>query len=398
MKVLFINGGCLTVNSSANLCHIAYIKGLIENGHEVTVFSTSQKGQIIDESIQLPEGATYKYFERSVLYRFINPTEWKGIQSSIQNDQLNFETKIIKQAKKTLQKLYGPFGYNGVWVKNVVRKNRKHQHFDLIISVSAPVYSHLAAIELIKKKRIVSDRFIEIWEDPWQLDLYNQKVDPKLKELEHFLVLKADKVFYVSPLTAKYQSEMFHDCGSKITWAPLPYYYKDDTEVILEENKYGYFGDYFPVSRNLEPFYQAAKKVNINVDICGSSNNLFEPTDRINIYPRLPLSELKEHENGTNILVFLCNLKGGQIPGKIYQYSATRKKILFILDGTEEEISVLEGFFQRFNRYYFCKNNVDDIVKAINRIEKGNDNGISNNVIEEFSPSNTIRSIIDASL
>ena len=66
----------------------------------------------------------------------------------------------------------------------------------------------------------------------------------------------------------------------------------------------------------------------------------------------------------------MCNLKGGQIPGKIYQYSATNKKILFILDGSESEISVLENYFKKFNRYIFCKNNVVDIEFAIKEIEK----------------------------
>ena len=295
-----------------------------------------------------------------------------------------------------LQRLYGPFGYNGVWVSNVVLKFGKPQHYDMIISVSAPVYSHLAAIKLLEKKKITSKRFIEIWEDPWQLDLYNHKVDPKLQELEHYLVSKADKVFYVSPLTAKYQSEMFPDCSSKISWAPLPYYYKDETEVNLKENKYGYFGDYFPISRNLRPFYEAAKIAQIKVDICGSPNNLFEQTDLISIFPRLPLDELKKHENTTNVLVFLCNLKGGQIPGKIYQYSATKKKILFILDGTEEEIRIIKSYFETFKRYYFCRNNVDDIINTIEMIQKGNDSDINNDYVEEFSPARTIKKIINA--
>ena len=37
MKILVINGDCITTNSSANLCHLAYIKGLVDSGYEVTL-------------------------------------------------------------------------------------------------------------------------------------------------------------------------------------------------------------------------------------------------------------------------------------------------------------------------------------------------------------------------
>ena len=50
-KILIINSGCLKVNCSANLCHIAYIKGFLNNNCEVTVISKSSKGQKLDKSI-----------------------------------------------------------------------------------------------------------------------------------------------------------------------------------------------------------------------------------------------------------------------------------------------------------------------------------------------------------
>ena len=49
MKIFVINGGCLQVNSSANLCHLAYIHGLIEAGHEVTLLSADGKDYILDQ-------------------------------------------------------------------------------------------------------------------------------------------------------------------------------------------------------------------------------------------------------------------------------------------------------------------------------------------------------------
>lgn len=394
MKVLIINGGCLYVNSSANLCHKAYIEGFLKNGYEVTVLSASEKGEIVDDSIVLPKGPIYKTFEKSILYNFIKPNEWKLVQKNIQNNTLNLKTRVIKALKNILSKAYGPFGYNGVWVRNVVQYFGEKTHYNYVVSLSSPVYSHLAAIKLIENKKISCDKFIEIWEDPWQLDLYNEKIDYKLLKLEHKLLKKADSIVYVSPLTAKYQMELFPDCKSKITWAPLPYYYKDESIVKFDKESYGYFGDYYPISRNLAPFYEAAKEKNLYVEICGAPDNLFQGTDTVKIFPRLPLSELREHENRANILVFVCNLKGGQIPGKIYQYSATRKKILFILDGTDEEILEIQKYFSKYNRYVFCRNNKENIIQAIDYIHGGLDDEIQTVCVEEFSPANIVKSIM----
>ena len=157
--------------------------------------------------------------------------------------------------------------------------------------------------------------------------------------------------------------------------------------------RFGYYGDYFSFSRDLRPFYEAAKNQQINVKIYGNSDLFLEPSKNIVIKPRVGLKDLSEAEQQTDVLVFLCNLKGGQIPGKIYQYSATNKKILFILDGSESEISVLENYFKKFNRYIFCKNNVVDIEFAIKEIEKSG-GSVNNSCVEYFSPESITSQIL----
>jgi hypothetical protein len=110
----------------------------------------------------------------------------------------------------------------------------------------------------------------------------------------------------------------------------------------------------------------------------------------------LPLDQLKPIEDSTNVLIFLCNRKGGQIPGKIYQYSATNKTILFIMDGTNEEQGVLRQFFGKFNRYVFCQNTKGDIARAISMIESGNLGGVENRPLDDFNPTITIENILKA--
>lgn len=142
--------------------------------------------------------------------------------------------------------------------------------------------------------------------------------------------------------------------------------------------------------------YQAARETGIEVNICGNPCNLFQSTGQIHIHPRLPLQALRPIEDSTNVLIFLCNRRGGQIPGKIYQYSATDKTILFILDGTEEEQGVLKEYFGQFNRYVFCQNTASDIAKAIGRIEAGDLGDVKNVPLDDFDPVRTITNILEA--
>ncbi|MBR2038750.1 MAG: hypothetical protein IKJ16_01875 [Agathobacter sp.] len=396
MRILIVVGNCLKVNSSANLCHKAYIQGFIEGGHDVTVVSMSDLGQIIDESIELPIGATYFFYDSSFLLKFIKPDARKAMNQAVDNKKFSIKTKVFSVLRSSIMKFYGVFGYSQAWISNTVAQFYDGEEFDLVVSLSSPITSHVAAHLLIEQEKVKCKRFCELWEDPWQYDIYDDKIDEKLLQLEYDITRYADKVIYVSPITAKIQAELFPKSAKNIDWVNLPYYYKDEKENVKSgKNIYGYFGDYFPQTRNLAPFYKVAKKINLEVNICGMPNELFRSTETIHIYPRLSLGELKKYEDVTNVLVFVCNLRGGQIPGKIYQYSATNKKILFILDGIKEEIEIIKDFFRKYNRYYFCNNNEESILDVIHEIEDGGCEIIVDKCIEDFSPKNVCQKIIE---
>ena len=196
----------------------------------------------------------------------------------------------------------------------------------------------------------------------------------------------------------KNQQKKYAESAHKMYWQPLPFYYKsDDTRAASDtQNRYGYFGAYSPAARNIIPFYEAAVLCDINVNICGDPAGLLSPTDKIRISGRLSLDKLKPIEDNTNVLIFLCNRKGGQIPGKIYQYSATDKTILFIMDGTDEEQRVLREYFGKFNRYVFCRNTKEDIIRAIQQIESGDLGAVRNRPLDDFDPKITISNILKA--
>ena len=393
MKVLVVIGANLQFNCSANLCHIAIIRGLCDLGCDVTVLSRASNEETVDESIVLPKTAKYFTYPSSRLFKYVNKETRQNISHNVELNKVSFKQKIYLMVKNQIKALYGPFGFNKVWIKNVSRGFKPNDSYDLVLSLSSPVESHVAAYQMIENKHVKTKHFCELWEDPWQYDVYRGNPNKKLLNLEYDITHHAETILYVSPLTLKYQKAIFPQTSDRMDWVPLPAYYKSD-EVHLPEGtyRYGYFGAYNPSGRNLEPFYQAAKELKLSTVICGEPENLFQETDTIKIYARMTLEALKKYENNTNVLIFLCNLRGGQIPGKLYQYAATNKKILFILDGSKEEKKILREYFSKFNRFYFCENNKDDICQTVSFLE--NDKSTSNEPLDYFNPSHIAEEIL----
>ncbi len=403
MKVLVINGDCIEINSSANLCHLAYIRGLVDTGAEVILLHANENGYRTDPSMAVPKEVIQFSFDGMSLYQRLSikkNTKTTSLASNSSIDAIkrsSIKQQIISKAKKAVLSLYGPHGIEQTFVRNS-KKFRSDETYDFVLSISTPPSSHRIAYNLLRSKQIHAKQWIQIWEDPWYADIYGYNAwRTKLKE-EKRLLSVAEKVCYVSPLTLRNQQRLFPESADKMFWVPLPSYYNEEEDVQKPSahNSYGYFGDYNPAARDLAPFYEAAKKAGVEVNICGNPCGLFQATEQIHISPRLPLSELRPIEEKTNVLVFLCNRKGGQIPGKIYQYSATGKTILFILDGTEEEVAALREYFGRFNRYVFCQNTQEDILRAILQIEAGKLDGVQNRPLDDFEPKKIITAILES--
>lgn len=401
MKILVIVGDCLQVNSSANLCHLAYIRGLLSIGHEVTLLSANGRDYTLDPSMVIPlEVKQHTYYGVSLYEKLslqkraiVTPG---AVPVAAPTTDAPAKPSLMQKFKRFVLSLYGVHGIYATFVRNA-RTFRSDVEYDYILSLATPPASHLLAHKLLRSGHIRGRYWIQIWEDPWHSDIYGFNGDNKIRAEEQRLLSFAEKVCYVSPLTLSNQQKKYPESAHKMYWQPLPFYYQAEAgEQTFDLNRYGYFGDYAPAARDLTPFYEAAKETGVEVNICGNPSNLFASTEQIHIHPRLTLDTLKPIEDSTNVLIFLCNRKGGQIPGKIYQYSATNKTILFILDGTDEEQRVLREFFGKYNRYVFCQNTKEDIAQAIRMIESGNLGDVQNRPLNDFNPTITIDNILKA--
>ena len=392
MRILVIAGYCPRDNHSAALSHNAYIEGFIKLGHTVDLLCYSEKGFRIDEKMEVPAVRNkYEYdglslYEKLAMKKAPVVSEPTGSGNSEGDSRVSFKSKFINSAKKTVRGMYGIYNPSIMWFHRA-KHFKSDTNYDCVVSMSYPQVSHLVATYLKKKGRVKAEKWIQLWEDPWAADLGNVGGLNSCLKPENKLLCDAEDIVYVSPITLSHQQGLFPSNKDKMRWCPLAAYYKAESRDYsgLNENQYGYFGDYLPYIRNLEPFYNAAVDKNLNVDICGTPSDLFPNKNSVKIFPRLPLDELKKHEDKTNVVVCLFNLGGGQIPGKIYQLAATNKTILAILDGPEDEQKIIRDFFEKYNRFVFCQNNEQSISEAVDRIENNDLGGISNEPIDDFS-------------
>ena len=262
----------------------------------------------------------------------------------------------------------------------------KTNQYDYIISSSDPKSSHLFVLKLLEQQReSFRGKWIQIWGDPFFADITQKSKNArKIKEEEYRLLKAADMVFYVSQLTLEQQKRMYPACSEKMRYTPIPYV----QEVVAETRKLrgaltvelAYCGDYSPDVRNLEPLYETVNMSNnLHLVICGGSSKPFQTTEAVLVKGRVPYSVTCEVENNADILVFVANKAGGQIPGKIYQYAGTNKPILFILDGDSR---TLKEQFAKYDRFIFADNTRQSIERGIREII---DNDSMYSPLAEFS-------------
>lgn len=375
MKALYVTGSNLTKNTSANMSHNGYVQGLIENGCEVDIIMAADSWGASDQALPMWNQAIY-YVYNSVSFAdrlktrlkkaekiSSAPSSVKYADESFANNKHSLRT-IAKKAFYIIFPRDPLYPLHKTWLSTAV-KFRSDNEYDIIISNSSPSASHTLVKELIEKNRIHYKRWVQIWEDPWYYDIYGG-LSEAVKEEEHNLLQAASEIYYVSPLTLMYQKQYFSDCAEKMKYIPLPAFEYEDTNIInTGPIRFGYFGDYYSRTRNLQPFYDAMISCDAAGCIYGDTDLTLESTEKITVHGRTTLDQLAGIQGQTDVLIHLCNLRGGQIPGKIYHYSMTDKPIIFILDGTPDEQKELRRIFEKYERYVFCDNTVESISDAI---------------------------------
>lgn len=380
MKILYITSTPLEYSSSANFRNIALIKGLIECGHEVSTLTTrpQKESECYDETIlNVPISNRY-YVELGKIHSKLTST--KNISSLDKNleqvellkvaEKKNFEKKL----KRKLYKIYTSlhlYDSRKSEAKSVSHIDFKGEVFDVIISSSDPKSSHIYAERLLKKFPNIAKRWIQYWGDPFTGDINRNSVYPEfiIGIEEKRLIKKCDKAVYVSPFTADYIRNRYFELSHKIAFIPVGY----SKEKIYPPNegskiKLCYCGDYRSRDRNIEPLLKAVENLPSDylLTIAGNSDIKLVSDEKFVVLPRVGREKVEAIESQSDIIVCICNKNGTQIPGKIYHAAATNRAILILLDG--DRARDIKKYFEKYNRFYFCDNNVEAIKEFLQTV------------------------------
>ncbi len=375
MRILYVVSRAIQINSSSSIRNLASIRGLAELGHKVTVLSAmyDKNHSNYDEKLE-PEGVDKIYLTVG------------GIQKAA---AVSRRYRGLEGLRKTASRFLSVFqvydSLKGI-TRCIEETEIQDDSYDLVISSSDPKSSHLFVYELYQRKRLKKTPWVQIWGDPFAADITNTSLIYrwKAKREEEKLLGKASKIVYVSKLTLEQQKKEYSAYREKMLFSPPAYLEERRTvpENVKHPMKVVYCGNYSSSARNILPFYHAMQKSGYSVMICGNGDAEILDTANLKHRSRVTFGEAEQVEEEADVLVYLCNKKGSQIPGKIYQYMGTCKYILFILDGDRERIREI---FEPYQRFVFCGNQEEEILDSLREIESGKFEK-TRFVVKEFSP------------
>jgi len=373
------------------MSHHGFVRGLVENGCEVDVLMPSESFGPLDPGLPRIEGVRYHLHSSLSLRDGIvararswfdggpspGAREAAGPGEAARRQSLPGEWR--RRLRLTVSSSYAswarrdPHRSSRAWLRRAGRF-ASSRPYDLVFSNSSPASGHRLAATLLASGRVRGRRWLQVWEDPWYHDVYRRGPAPGVLEEEAALLRAAHEIFYVSPLTLEYQRRYFPDVASKMGLVPLPAFPVAggaERPDLGRSPVFGYFGDYYSHTRDLRPFHAALTASGATAEICGDTDLRLQSTERIRVRGRVTLPELREIESGTDVMVALCNLRGGQLPGKLYHYAATSKPVLLVLDGSEDEREAIRSHFEPLGRFEFCENEASAIEDVLRDFHEG---------------------------
>ena len=156
MKIIVINGDCIQTNSSANLCHLAYICGLLSAGHEVTLLSADGRDYTLDPAMAIPEEVTcHTYYGVSLYEKLALRKKAAAAPASVATPASDAPAApgLSRRIKDFVLSLYGVHGIYATFVRKA-QKFRSDVEYDYVLSISTPVTSHLLTHNLRKAGHI----------------------------------------------------------------------------------------------------------------------------------------------------------------------------------------------------------------------------------------------------
>lgn len=389
-KYLFVTTYDIRRNTSSNIRLVALMKALHNAGHVVHCIYIPT-----NQSSDMELFNAVSCVDRIVSFPKVEFKPVLGCQdkynSSQDKESLKHKLRLILIHLYTRITVYDVFEI-ALWK---LKKNdllELDNDYDYIVSSSEPRSSHKFA-QKIFQHRCSSAKWIMYWGDPMTNDVASAKLFPSIeKREEHKLLQLSDLALYTNKCAVEYMGAKYPDCKGKIDWIPTSDIKEHcSSDGSVKEEYVGYFGDYSPIYRDIRPFYEACVENNIKTIVAGGSGGvIIESTPTVEVKGRISRSEVNELEKRCKILIVIENKTATgeciQIPGKLYHYGLSNKRVLVITESNN-----LAQNYKIYNRFYFVPNNKEEIASAIRDIMNDKEDNVSSVPLKDFMPDEIVK-------
>lgn len=371
------------------------VKKLLSSGFEVLVLTKNaeKESRLNDPNLIVMRTVTNGIFHKSLSVTPANTSVEGKLRfnyKKIISDNLLPDATIdwFNEAKKTF-----------------LRNRETFKDVDLILSISSPYSAHFVSAYISKK---INKPYIMAYGDPWIYEPKRKRgfIRYRIEKLmEQKLVQAASKILLITEWNKEKYQELYSLSKEKVSTYHIGFDPQDKLDIknpLDNDNvlKIIYGGSLDEVHRNPQPFLEAMRNIEgVHLSIYNSDNSKISSLikeygieNKVSLSPLVPSSTFNELLNSNDALLLFGNKTPFQVPGKIFNYIATEKTIVYVKnnssnnDGTQE---VLE----EYGNYVLVDNTVESIIKNISEFKKDQ---FRRSNIEKFTYDKTMQPIVDA--
>jgi len=353
------------------------IDDLINRGHEVTVVTGTK---------QLDEEKNIIYVGNKSSSSVVTQMREKSNNLSESNFIKRFFYKFLKKIYRIIVKTFAWPDYSMFWLLSIYRNRKKiNIDYDLIVSVSLPFSSHIAAYILNKKNK---KKWIMDIGDPYTL---KKDAPENNKILYGYLNKYYENKFYslASKIIFTHEDAMsahidYFDIDKEKTFIgnPISNFDEELFSRSLEYNynsfpiKFGYFGVFTKGVRspkNFMTYFKDTQDIQFHWYVNEDSKNeiSIHSNDFDSIFHSLVNRDeaLKLMADSFHCLVSIGNLNTTQLPSKVIEYISTGKPVIHFC---EIENDPVKNISKDFNNLFIVSEttNREDLLNQLNSFYK----------------------------
>ena len=349
------------------------VDDLVNRGHEVTVVTGTK---------QLDEEKNIIYVGNKSSSSVVTQMREKSNNLSESNFIKRFFYKFLKKIYRIIVKTFAWPDYSMFWLFSIYRNRKKiNIDYDLIVSVSLPFSSHIAAYILNKKNK---KKWIMDIGDPYTLKKDAPENNTILygylnKHYENKFYSLASKIIFTHEDAMSAHIDYF-DIDKEKTFIgnPISNFKEELFSRSLEYNynslpiKFGYFGIFTKGVRSPKNFIRYFKDTEdiqlhwyVNDD---SKNEIIIHNEELDsfFHPLVSRDEaLKLMSDSFHCLISIGNLNTTQLPSKVIEYISTGKPVIHFC---EVENDPVKNISKDFNNLFIVSEttNREDLFNQLN--------------------------------